>query len=122
MFVFIWIACAVIAAIVANGKGRSAGGWLILGLMFSFFAVILVALLPSLKRDPFAPTPDTHVRCPDCREFVFADAVKCKHCGAALVPSSEVRDRAVLRTSMPSGPSGAERFGRWLGKKFAKRQ
>lgn len=32
------------------------------------------------------PTPETHVRCPDCRELVRMDARKCKHCGCALVP------------------------------------
>ena len=32
------------------------------------------------------PTPETHVRCPVCRELVRADAMKCKHCGAALNP------------------------------------
>ena len=31
-------------------------------------------------------TPDTHVKCPDCRELVFKDARKCKHCGTALAP------------------------------------
>lgn len=31
-------------------------------------------------------SPRTHVRCPDCRELVLADARKCKHCGTALVP------------------------------------
>lgn len=31
-------------------------------------------------------TPETHVRCPDCRELVRRDARKCKHCGTALVP------------------------------------
>jgi hypothetical protein len=31
-------------------------------------------------------TPDTHVKCPDCRELVLKDARKCKHCGCALVP------------------------------------
>jgi len=36
--------------------------------------------------DPNAPTPETHVRCPDCRELVRADATKCKHCGSALTP------------------------------------
>jgi hypothetical protein len=36
------------------------------------------------RDDP--PTPDTHVRCPDCRELVRYDASKCKHCGAKLVP------------------------------------
>lgn len=33
-----------------------------------------------------SPGPDTHVRCPDCRELVRMDAIKCKHCGTALVP------------------------------------
>lgn len=31
-------------------------------------------------------TPDTHVKCPDCRELVLRDARKCKHCGCALIP------------------------------------
>lgn len=30
------------------------------------------------------PTPKTHVHCPDCRELVIKEAVKCKHCGAKL--------------------------------------
>ena len=30
--------------------------------------------------------PDTHVKCPDCRELVFKDARKCKHCGCNLIP------------------------------------
>ncbi len=33
-----------------------------------------------------APNPDTHVKCPDCREFVLKDARKCKHCGCNLIP------------------------------------
>ena len=32
------------------------------------------------------PTPATHVRCPDCREFVLKDANVCKHCGCNLIP------------------------------------
>lgn len=32
------------------------------------------------------PKPDTHVRCPDCRELVRKDAVVCKHCGCKLIP------------------------------------
>jgi TM2 domain-containing membrane protein YozV len=33
-------------------------------------------------------TPETHVRCPDCRELVRKDARKCKHCGTALIPQT----------------------------------
>ena len=38
------------------------------------------------KTDEAAATPQTHVRCPDCRELVRHDARKCKHCGVALIP------------------------------------
>lgn len=34
-------------------------------------------------------TPDTHVKCPDCRELVVKDARKCKHCGCKLVPAED---------------------------------
>jgi hypothetical protein len=31
------------------------------------------------------PTPDTHVRCPDCKELVLKEAKVCKHCQARLL-------------------------------------
>jgi hypothetical protein len=34
----------------------------------------------------FVASPDTHVKCPDCRELVLKDARKCKHCGCSLIP------------------------------------
>lgn len=34
-------------------------------------------------------SPDTHVKCPDCRELVLKEARKCKHCGTGLVPQME---------------------------------
>jgi hypothetical protein len=83
-----WFGCAVVSAIIASSKGRSTFGWFVLGCLFSFFALILVAVLPTVKStDPLAPSPDTHVRCPDCREFVYKDARKCKHCGTPLIPT-----------------------------------
>lgn len=89
--IFFWFACAVVCAIVASSKGRSGFVWFVLGAMFSIFALLLVIVLPSQKdtpRDPNAPSPYTHVKCPDCREFVFKDARKCKHCGIPLVPQA----------------------------------
>jgi rRNA maturation protein Nop10 len=35
-----------------------------------------------------AISPKTHLKCPDCREFVLKDARKCKHCGCALTPTN----------------------------------
>lgn len=105
---FFWLACVIITTVVAFSKGRSGFGWFILSCFFGIFALILVALLPSLKADPLTPTPQTHVRCPECREFIFMDAAKCKHCGTKLIPSQP-------------DPSGAELMGRKLGSMFAKK-
>lgn len=86
--VFAWIGCAVACWIIANSKARFAGVWLVLGLMFGIFALIAVIIVPSLDRPKGEPTPDTHIKCPDCREFVIKDARKCKHCGCILVPQA----------------------------------
>lgn len=32
------------------------------------------------------PTPETHVKCPDCAELVKREARVCKHCGCKLIP------------------------------------
>lgn len=88
---FLWIICAIVAAVIASSKGRSAFGWFLLGCLISIFAVILVAVLPSQK--PAAvlagaevASPATHVRCPDCKELVLREALVCKHCHAKLIP------------------------------------
>ena len=35
---------------------------------------------------PKKPTPDSHVRCPDCRELVPKENGVCNHCGCKLIP------------------------------------
>lgn len=84
---FFWFAFAFVTAIAASARGRSGLAWFILGFIFSLFALIAVLVLPALNRkDPNAPTPETHVRCPDCRELVLRDARVCKHCRCSLIP------------------------------------
>ena len=87
--ILFWFGCAVVTDIIASSKGRSGFGWFILGGLSSLFALLLVIVLPPQRAalaDPHAPSPDTLVRCPDCREFVYKDARKCKQCGIPLVP------------------------------------
>lgn len=81
-----WFGIAVLTGIAASSRGRSGFGWLLLGLLFSLLALIAVLVLPSKKQDPNAPTPDSHVRCPDCKELVLKEARVCKHCGCKLIP------------------------------------
>jgi hypothetical protein len=84
-----WIIFAVVVGIGAAYRGRSALGWTALSVVISpLLALVLLLLLPSLKIAPGTPTPETHVRCPDCRELVLKDARRCKHCGITLVPQA----------------------------------
>lgn len=88
-FFFIWLIIAIICGVVASSKGRSGIGWFLLGFLFSFFALILVALLPSLKGKPGEEvvSPGTHGKCPDCAEVVRLEAKVCKHCGKRFEPA-----------------------------------
>ncbi len=83
----IWLAFSVAVGMIASNKGRSGFGWFVLAMLISpLIAGIFVLIVPNLKRAAGEPTPETHVRCPDCREFVLRDARVCKHCGCKLIP------------------------------------
>lgn len=57
------------------------------GLLFITIPTHLIYIAVIVPRgDRNAPTPATHVRCPDCRELVIKDASVCKHCGCTLAP------------------------------------
>lgn len=91
---FFWLAASIIVGIIAGSKGRTGFGYFVLSLLLTpvLIGILVLALprvaAPTVVAGGAAVTPDTHVRCPDCRELVRADARKCKHCGTALVPQS----------------------------------
>lgn len=85
-----WLAFSGLAAWIASSKGRSGLGVFLLSLVLSPLFGIIVALVMKSNTDlRDAPSPKTHVRCPDCKELVRKDAVKCKHCGTRLVPQAD---------------------------------
>lgn len=98
----LWFIGAIIVAIIASTMDRSGFGFFVLSLLLSpVISLIILLIVGSIKvsndlQKQGAETPETHVRCPDCRELVRADAHKCKHCGIALVPlmTTEQVDRA----------------------------
>lgn len=52
-FYLVWgLVCAITAALIAGNKGRSRGGWAVLGFFFSLIAVLIVSCLPSLYETP----------------------------------------------------------------------
>ena len=49
-FLFVWIGFAVVTAIAASARGRSALGWGVLGLVFGVFALIAVLVMKDESR------------------------------------------------------------------------
>lgn len=83
----IYVALCVAVAVLAARRGRSGFGWLLVSLLFSpVVGFVFVLVLKDVAPRTGEPTPDTHVRCPECRELVLRDASKCKHCGCRLIP------------------------------------
>jgi len=92
----LWFIFAIVVAVGAAARGRSGLGWFVLAMIISpLLAVILLFLLPANPGVSTGPTPDTHVKCPDCAELVLAEAKVCKHCGCRLVPQAAAAKPAV---------------------------
>lgn len=85
-FGLIWFGLALVVGIYAARRGRSGTGWFLLAVLVSPLIAGLLCLALGPKSTETAPSPDTHVKCPDCRELVLRDARKCKHCGCSLTP------------------------------------
>jgi hypothetical protein len=84
---FLWLGCALLASTVADSKGRNGFVWFIAGGLFNILALIAIAGMPSLLVN--LPNKRTHVRCPDCREFIYKDATVCKCCGCKITPAAQ---------------------------------
>lgn len=56
-------------------------GWTLIG-----WLVALAWSAGNAKDDPDVPSWRTHIKCPDCAEFVLKEAKVCKHCRCSLPP------------------------------------
>jgi hypothetical protein len=82
IFFISWLACAIICALIASSKNRSAVGWAFTGLIFGVFGVIAIACcskMPSTEERIAASEPMKV--CPRCAEKVKAAAAVCRFCG-----------------------------------------
>lgn len=92
----IWLVFAVLVGVLANSRGRSGFGFFLLSVLLSpLIGLIIVLVIKNLSNVAIAAeqaviqqavSAETHVKCPDCAEFVRKEAKVCKHCGAKLVP------------------------------------
>lgn len=77
-----WFFGAVVAAVVAMGRGKSPWLYFVLALVLSpVLAFVLIFGLPAAS-----PDSKTHRICPACRSHVVRAASKCRHCGSDMPP------------------------------------
>jgi hypothetical protein len=111
----LWLLFAVVPAILASQKGRSAVGWFVLALVISpLLALLFVAVLPNLhqRRERTSRVP-----CPFCKELIKRDAVRCPQCRSDLAVDPPPTARRPRTT-----PTLARRLGAAWGRRARRRR
>jgi len=85
-FALVWFFLAVLCGVMAGKAERNGFGYFLLAIIISPLLCFLLLVVLGSARKSGQPTPETHIKCPDCRELILKDARKCKHCGCNLVP------------------------------------
>jgi len=84
-----WLAFAILGAVIAGAKGRSAVGFFFLGLLLSPLLSIIAALIVKpnqkvLERE--ALWKGESRKCPFCAELIRSEASVCRYCSRELPP------------------------------------
>ncbi len=77
-YILIWSVLGIIAAFIAQSKGKSFAAWFVLGVLFGPLAIIIVAL-------------SSGTQCPYCKKGIDAKAIVCPYCQRDL-KTDEIKD------------------------------
>ena len=84
LILLVVIGCPAACAVIASKKGRSALLWFILGIIFNFVGLIVIACLGNVEK-----AGRDMKKCPYCAELVKKDAIVCKHCGKDIAAEKD---------------------------------
>ena len=97
--IFTWVLFGIACAVIATNKGRSGGGWFVLGFLLGPFGLILVLVVPKNQEaiDNESIQSGEMKRCPYCAELIKMAAIKCRYCGEDL-PENQPQDSSNTAT------------------------
>lgn len=95
-----WLVFSILVGVYADKKGRSGIGFFFLALILSPLVGFIVAALSDTKNEKVAQQSGIK-KCPDCAEYVQADARVCRFCGYRF---TEIGVERAVGEGMPSTP------------------